>query len=67
MFVVEETASGSGIHHELAYKLSNYSVFGMNLGDEYVTHGGVNELYRLHGLDADSIARRIQEVAEHEN
>ncbi len=67
VFVVEETASGSGIHAEVAYKLPGCSVYGMNLGNEYVTHGAVNELYHMCGLDGDSIARRIQEVAEHEN
>ncbi len=67
VFVVEEAAAGSGIHCELAYQLPDYSVFGMNLGKEYVTHGSLNELYQLLGLDSESIARRILEVAEHEN
>lgn len=67
IFVVEETSGGSGIHCEFSYKFPAYSVYAMDLGNEYVTHGAVNDLYQLCGLDADSIARRIQEVAEHEN
>ena len=33
-----------------------------DLGDEYVTHGSVNELYRKHGLDGGSLADRFMEV-----
>ena len=33
-----------------------------DLGDEYVTHGSVKELYRKHGLDGGSLADRFMEV-----
>ena len=67
VFVVEETASSTGIHQEIAYQFPGYTVHAMDLGKEYVTHGAVDKLYQLHGLDGDSIARRILEEAEHEN
>ena len=33
-----------------------------NLGDRFVTHGKVQELQRLYGLDAESLAKQAQEV-----
>ena len=34
----------------------------VNIGDRFVTHGRVEELYRLLGLDAESLAQKAREV-----
>ena len=69
--IVEEAATGSGIREKVAWMLSregnNHRVFGLDLGQEYVTHGNVNALYAHHGLDANSIAKYVKEVLKVEN
>ena len=55
------------IKEALAWELSQkapgkYSVYGIDLGHRYVTHGSVAELYKHCGLDPKSIAEYIQEV-----
>lgn len=71
IFIVEEICSGSGICQELAYELmqtaSNVNISCMDLGKNFVSHGVVDTLYHYHGLDAESIANRIQEVLKVEN
>lgn len=65
VFVVEETCSGSGICAEISHKVCKCT--GLDLGTEYVTHGSISQLYKMHGLDAASIAQRIQEGLSCEN
>lgn len=67
ILVVEEVAHGSGVCQPLCQKLSDFSFVGIDLGDEYVTHGSVPELHKKHGLDACSIANKMQEVLSVEN
>ena len=68
---VEESATGSGIHEALAWKLaervSDCKVSAIDLGNEYVTHGSVTRLYEKLGLDAVSIAEKVREVLSYEN
>ena len=70
VLVVEETATGSGIHEALAWLLAERApgckVSAIDLGSEYVTHGSVAQLYEKHGLDAVSIANKVREVLSHE-
>ena len=40
---------------------------GSRLGEGFVTHGSIAQLYRHCGIDADSVAKRILEVIRHEN
>ena len=69
--VLEEVCSGSGIGQALAWELTNRKpgcrVDGIDLGSGYVTHGAVDALYRRCGLDAASVADRVQEVLTVEN
>ena len=68
VFVVEETAENSGLHQQIAYALGeNTPVTGMHLGSKYVPHGAVKELYRLCGLDSDTIATRVRKEIRNEN
>jgi 1-deoxy-D-xylulose-5-phosphate synthase len=71
VLIVEETATGSGIHEALAWLLAERvpgcSVSAIDLGGEYVTHGSVAQLYEKHGLDAVSIAKKVGEVLACEN
>ena len=64
--VVEEVCHGSGICEALCTEL-NVSCTALDLGSEYVTHGKISALYQKHGLDPESIAKKIQEVLHHEN
>ena len=67
VFVLEDAMSASGIHESLAWHLPEHKVYALDLGQKYVTHGGVNELQQLHGLDGQAVAKYIREVAGHEN
>ena len=66
--IVEETGANAGIRESLAWQLRKLlpdcRVDGINLGDKYVPHGSLNELYQSRGLDAASIAAFVREVRE---
>ena len=67
--LIAEEAS-CGIAESLAFKihkiLPDCHVDTADLGNEYVSHGSVGELYQKHGLDGQSLADRFLEVL-HEN
>lgn len=65
VFVVEETCTGSGISAAISHQACKCT--GIDLGAAYVTHGSIQQLYQKHGLDAASIATKIQEVLICEN
>lgn len=71
LFVVEETCDGSGVYTSIAWelrdKIPNCRFYHLNLGDQFPTHGAVDELYKHYGLDAETIAKRMQEVLNVEN
>lgn len=66
LIVVEEAASVGCIGNQIFRELSELNIDGVkmaiNLGDRFVTHGTVSELYQMLGLDAQSIADRVTEV-----
>ena len=69
--VLEEMCNGSGIRESLAWELRKLvpdcRVDGIDLGNQFVTHGKIDQLYKHHGLDERSIADYIQEVLTVEN
>ena len=65
--VLEEVAGHCGISSELAYELTDHSVFAVDLGDQYVTHGAVDTLYNHYGLSPEAIANYVLEVHQDEN
>ncbi|MBO5892219.1 MAG: 1-deoxy-D-xylulose-5-phosphate synthase [Oscillospiraceae bacterium] len=71
VFVVEEVCKGSGIAEKIAYALGKerpgLRVIGIDLGDNFVTHGTLQDLYAHCGLGADGIANKAQEVLCVEN
>ncbi len=64
--IMEETCHNSGIGQALACELlcsiDGCRVDCLDLGQQYVTHGSVSELYKHYGLDGQSVADFIQEV-----
>ncbi len=68
LLVAEECADRGCVGHEIAAALSNltFKTCFCNLGDGFVPHGSVNELYRLMKIDAQSIAHSAQEVLKNE-
>lgn len=64
--IMEETCHGAGIGQNLGYELSRAirgsEIHIIDLGDQFVTHGSVDQLYKLCGLDTASICGYIQEV-----
>ncbi len=58
--IAEETAANSGIRHELSdllrEKFPDCMIGGLDLGNEFVTHGSKPELYHAYGLDTETIA-----------
>ena len=71
ILLAEEAAAAAGIHESISlglYKrIPDVNIYLANLGERYVTHGSVSELYRIHGLDAASLAAKIREVLKVEN
>lgn len=70
LFVLEETLAPCGICNALSYELHarrpDIQVHGINLGEEYVTHGTVEKLYSHYHVDADAVAAMIEEVHQYE-
>ena len=71
VFVVEETCSGSGISEAVAMGLQKNGykgkVHALDLGRNFVPHGDMQSLYRMSGLDSNSITEYICEVLRHED
>ena len=69
--MVEESATGSGVHQELAWQIQHIlpdcRVDGLDLGNRFVTHGELKTLYKFYGLDGQSIADFTREVLKGEN
>ena len=61
-YVVEEAAAGSGVKDAIAFALVDKTVYGIDLGCDFVPHGAMDKLYESHGLDAASIAGFVKEV-----
>ena len=59
---VEEACATSCICSDLSQVLREQSVYGLNLGDEFVTHGAMDKLYKQYKLDAESVAEFTKEV-----
>ena len=70
MVVMEESQANAGIGEALAYEIRqrmDVPVSTRNLGDQYVTHGNINQLYAHYGLDDQSVADHVQDVLSDEN
>lgn len=70
LLVVEEAEGVGSVGNELIQHLSQREIpvvfRAQNLGDRFVTHGSMKELYRYLNLDTDSIVRRAEEVLHRE-
>ncbi len=70
LLVAEETVRNGCVGREIAALLRTRNILvptvTCNVGDAFIEHGTVQELYRLCGIDAPSIAKAAREVLEHE-
>ena len=68
--LIAEEACG-GVHEALAWELRqripSADIGSIDLGNQYITHGSLAELYKKYGLDAQAIADHILEVLSGEN
>jgi 1-deoxy-D-xylulose-5-phosphate synthase len=68
VFVVEETMKQASVYPEFATLIRTFcpdtQVFGLNLGDTFVTHGSMKQLLRERNLDSDGITRQVMEVVK---
>jgi 1-deoxy-D-xylulose-5-phosphate synthase len=53
---------GSSVTQYLAELKANVKVLNLGFKDEFITHGNVDILYKLHGLDVNGIAESILKV-----
>lgn len=71
VFVAEEIAGNCGIYQHLFCMLKeikpDLKVKGFDLGNRYVPHGSVDELYDLCGLSPEKMVGTIMEVLQNEN
>ena len=70
VLVVEEAAEGAGIKDAVAWAIHEAEperrVYGIDIGPDFVPHGDIGTLYRVLGLDADSIEKKVREVLSDE-
>ncbi|MDD5938686.1 MAG: 1-deoxy-D-xylulose-5-phosphate synthase [Clostridiales bacterium] len=71
LLVAEESANSNCVGVRLTAAIAQARIVAgnitlQNLGERFPTQGSVQQLRRLYGLDADSIAERIEEVIRHE-
>ena len=71
LLVAEESANSNCVGVRLTAAIAQARLVAgnitlQNLGERFPTQGSVQQLRRLYGLDADSIAERIEEVIRHE-
>ena len=68
--IVEETCASSGVYEVLAASLQckkpGLQVVGIDLGSRFITHGKLDDLYRLCGLDANGVVSRVLEAIANE-
>lgn len=66
--VIEETAANSGVMQSLAWEVRKLCpecrVSGMDLGQRYVPHGSLAQLYADRGLDTPSIVQFVSGVLD---
>ena len=71
VIILEESLENSGIHHALAEMImrnkTDIRVDTLHLGENFVTHGAVAELFRHHGIDGESVANFIRRIHQHES
>ena len=71
ILILEETAAGSAVCHHLAEALSaknpQLQIRSLNLGNGFVPHGSIKDLYTHYGLDAASIAEFIRKEQFYES
>jgi 1-deoxy-D-xylulose-5-phosphate synthase len=64
--IMEEVCNGSGIGAELGFMLAQerqeINFHTLDLGNKYITHGSMEQLYKHTGLDGCSVAEFILEV-----
>ena len=66
--VIEECLASSGVSEAIALDLSGkVAISGLNLGEEYVSHGDVETLRSQYGLSSEKIATYVMEVCGNEN
>ena len=69
LFVVEDCANRGSLAQEifsnLALSGADVRCFARNLGDRFIPHGSMRELYRACGLDGESLAAWIAEETDH--
>ena len=71
ILIPEEACTGSGIHEaltcELLQKRPDLRIHAVDLGKNFVTHGSMETLYKVYGLDGSSLANKALEVLNNEN
>ena len=69
--ILEEACSGSGMYEalcaELASRVPGAIFHRIDLGNDFIPHGAVCDLYSHYGLDASSVANTVKKVLTDEN
>ena len=65
-FVLEDVYDSCGIYRELACANSSVTVFPINPGAGFVTHGSPDKLYSYYGTDVNSIVKSVKEALSNE-
>ena len=71
LFVAEEVSGNCGIREHITASLKctdeKFDITGIDLGNQYITHGAVDKLYDYYGLSPEKLVQTIMEVYSSEN
>ena len=71
ILIAEEACTGSGIHEALSWELRkaipDLKLHAVDLGSHFVTHGSLDTLYQVHGLNGEALVNTALEVLNNEN
>jgi len=70
IIIAEEVCSGSGVYEALSASLqlcrTGLRISRIDLGKHFITHGKIDDLYKLHGLDPNGIMTQVLEAMSDE-
>ena len=71
VFIAEEVSGNCGLREHIASLLNDMNagidVSGVDLGNQYISHGAIDKLYDYYGLSPEKLAQTIMEVHSSES
>ena len=62
LVTIEDNSSSGGFGEAIKVNFSNIPIINFSYPDKFIKHGSVSELEKKHGLDKESIYKKIKEI-----